>query len=147
LTAWKRAPANGLSRRFAIFARRGGADALNFSARQRRLQDIGCVQRTFAEPAPTSVCSSSIKMMEFCDSISSFMMELESVVQISAASTQTIGADGEPGLARRIVEGLAIVRDGSVVPGDTYSRPRSVVIVAEPVSRQFESAQARIMKS
>src|SRR6266852_2849232 len=27
-----------------------------------------------AEPAPTSVCSSSMKMMAFCDSISSFMM-------------------------------------------------------------------------
>src|SRR5437660_799392 len=29
-----------------------------------------------AEPAPTSVCNSSIKTIEFCDSISSFMMVL-----------------------------------------------------------------------
>src|SRR5258706_3333288 len=33
---------NGL----AIFTRRGGADALNFAARQSRLQDVGCVERT-----------------------------------------------------------------------------------------------------
>src|SRR3979411_2823324 len=29
-----------------------------------------------ADPAPTSVCNSSMKMMEFCDSISSFMIVL-----------------------------------------------------------------------
>ncbi len=31
----------------AVFARRGGADALNFSARKRGLQNVGGVQRTF----------------------------------------------------------------------------------------------------
>ena len=33
--------------RFAVFTRRGGADALNFAARQSRLQDVGGVERTF----------------------------------------------------------------------------------------------------
>jgi len=39
------------------------ADALQFAARQRRLQDVGRIDRRARRPAPTSICTSSMNRM------------------------------------------------------------------------------------
>src|SRR5437764_5776119 len=46
--------------RLAIFARRGGADALDFSTRECRLQNVGRVERAFSRTRPD-------QSMEFVD--------------------------------------------------------------------------------
>jgi len=45
----------------AVLGRGGGADALDFSARERCLRMLAASSDPSAEPAPTSVCSSSMK--------------------------------------------------------------------------------------
>ena len=45
----------------AVLVERRRADALELAARQRRLEDVGGVDRALGGPAPTSVCSSSMK--------------------------------------------------------------------------------------
>ena len=47
----------------AIFIERGGADAMQFAPRQRRLQKVGASMAPSALPAPTSVCISSMNRM------------------------------------------------------------------------------------
>ena len=59
-----------------ILSRRGRADAADFAARQRRLQDVRRIERAFGRTAPTSVCSSSMKTMMLGFSVSSFMIAL-----------------------------------------------------------------------
>ena len=47
---------------FAVLVERGCADAVQFAARQRRLQEVGLASiAPSAFPAPTRVCISSMK--------------------------------------------------------------------------------------
>ena len=64
-TGWKRRAKCGvLLDVLAVFVERGGADAVQFTTRQRRFEQVRCVHGTIGRlPAPTSVCISSMNRM------------------------------------------------------------------------------------
>jgi len=76
----------------AVLVERGGADAVQLAAREGRLQHVAGVDGASALPAPTMVCSSSMKMMvlpsSFASSFSTLFSPLLEFAAVLGAGEQ-----------------------------------------------------------
>jgi len=86
---------SGLFRRILRSSRAGGADALNLPRERAGFQILDGSSEPLRRPAPTRVCSSSMKNVAFLLSINSFIIVLSGALQIGRdnfrAATMTKG--------------------------------------------------------